>query len=118
MQIKTFYYELVYRILCEVNLSEVRSALHFENLRLHLEVFSNELVVLLTFLYNPLLKCSFTSDPHFMELNLTYELKSIFENIRVIHSRWEFFKGRLTLQGEANQQKKEIKREIESLKER
>ena len=41
LQIKAYYYELAFRILCEVNLAEVKSSAHFENIRVHIELFSN-----------------------------------------------------------------------------
>jgi hypothetical protein len=79
-------------------LAEVRSVAHFEILKTHIELFSSELVVVLTFIYSTILKCSFTSDPNFHESNPTYELRRVFENVRALHSRWEFFSGRLKLQ--------------------
>lgn len=36
LQIKAYYYELAYRILCEVNLASVNSGVHFENIREHI----------------------------------------------------------------------------------
>ena len=60
LQIKAYYYELVYRIFCEVNLASIPSCQHFEHIRAHSENFHHQLVILLTFLYKTLMKCSFT----------------------------------------------------------
>ena len=65
MQIKAYYYEFAYRILCEVDLESVAAGPHRASIRSHLELLSSELVVLLTFLYDTILKGSFTSDPDY-----------------------------------------------------
>lgn len=62
--------------------------------------------MILTFIYQTLIRCSFTSDPHYSDNNSGYEIRRVLENIRGLHSRWEFFSGRLELQREANNMRK------------
>jgi len=65
LKIKAYYYELVYRIVCEVNLASIPSQHHFEHIKTHSENFHHQLVLLLAFLYRTIMKCSFISDPHY-----------------------------------------------------
>jgi hypothetical protein len=69
LQIKAFYYELTYRILCEVSLDRLNvhaEGFYAENIQSHLDLLTNELVVALTFIYDMILKCSFTEDPNYI----------------------------------------------------
>jgi hypothetical protein len=51
-------------------------------------------VVLLTFLYDMIIKCPFTQDPKYLKDNIGYENKRVFDNIRTLCSRKAFFAGR------------------------
>lgn len=75
LQIKAFYYELTYRILCEVGLNRLAvqaEGYYSENIHSHMELLNSELVVILTFLYDMILKCSFTEDPYYVFQNIGY----------------------------------------------
>lgn len=97
LQVKAFYYELAYRLLCEVGLERlgVQAEEYFlENIQAHLQLLSSELVVLLTFLYDLLLKCSFTEDPAYSPHHTAYENQRVFNSTRLLYSRRSFFAGR------------------------
>jgi serine/threonine protein kinase len=94
MQVKAYYYELAYRILCEVRLEDAPQGPHQTNIRNHVETLSNQLVVMLTFIYDNLLKASFTTDPLYDRTHTPDETRRVFLNTRKLHSRREFFQGR------------------------
>jgi hypothetical protein len=49
-----------------------------------------------------LMRCSFTADPRYDGTNLSYENRRVFETIKILYSRREFFAGRKKLMQEAN----------------
>lgn len=102
MQIKAYYFEFVFRVLGEVNLDCVSSQAHRQNIRMHLDLFSNQLIVLLTFLYDMLLKCAFTTDPHYDPNALSYETRKVFQTVKILYARREFFAGRKRLMKESS----------------
>jgi hypothetical protein len=57
----------------------------------HLDLLSAEIVVVLTFLYDMIMRCNFTVDPYYAPEEVGYETQRIYDSTRVLAARRSFF---------------------------
>jgi hypothetical protein len=62
-----------------------------DNVQSHMDLLSAEVVVVLTFLYDMIIRCNFTVDPYYALEEVGYETQRIYESMRVLASRHSFF---------------------------
>lgn len=83
--------------MCEVNLDRLSTqteSYYVDNVQSHLDLLSAEVIVVLTFLYEMLIRCNFTVDPYYALEEVGYETQRIYESMRILVARHSFYECR------------------------